>query len=188
MLEIKVNKDISLRMMTRHHAKELFALTDKNRKFLRKFLPWTDATLEVKDSLDHILKVEKEYKLGESLDTAIFYKNELIGRVGFHTINYDNLSAEIGYWLSEEYTGSGIMTDCCKALIKYGFEKLGLNRVEIRVLKRNKKSAAIPRRLKFKEEGIFRQKVLMNGVFYDEILFSYLRQEFERRTKKNKTK
>ena len=80
------------------------------------------------------------------------------------------------------------MTDCCKALVKYGFEKLGLNRVEIRVLKRNKKSAAIPRRLKFKEEGIFRQKVLMNGVFYDEILFSYLRQEFERRTKKNKTK
>jgi ribosomal-protein-serine acetyltransferase len=53
----------------------------------------------------------------------------------------------VGYWMSADYQGRGIMTDCCKALLNYGFGALGLNRIEIRARTDNVKSRAIPIRL-----------------------------------------
>jgi len=46
------------------------------------------------------------------------------------------------------------MTDCCRALIKHGFDEYGLNRIVITVATTNVKSQAIPDRLGFSKEGV----------------------------------
>ena len=94
-------------------------------------------------------------------------------------IDKGNRKAEIGYWLGEEAQGNGIITRAVKALIDYGFEHLSLNKVFMRVATGNDKSVAIPRRLKFKEEGILRQNEWRYDHFKDDFIFGLLRSEWE---------
>lgn len=70
--------------------------------------------------------------------------------MGFNKINRNNGSAEIGYWLSEDYQGKGIMTECVRTLADFGFESLKLSKIEIRCRAENARSVNIPKRLGFK--------------------------------------
>ena len=67
-----------------------------------------------------------------------------IGGIGFHT-RTDELrhSAAIGYWLGKPFWGRSIMTNAVKAMTAYGFETLGLVRIDARVYKGNEASTRV---------------------------------------------
>ena len=77
-------------------------------------------------------------------------KNEIIGTVGIHYIDWDNQIGYIGYWLSENMQSHGIISQCVSYLIKFAFEKLELQHIDITAAFDNRKSRAIPERLGFK--------------------------------------
>ena len=91
----------------------------------------------------------------------------------------------MGYWLADGWQGRGIVTKCCIALIQYGFNDLGLNRIEIKCATGNDKSGAIAEKLNFKREGILREAEWLNGTFIDLYLYSMLRDEWEKTGYKN---
>lgn len=64
-------------------------------------------------------------------------ENKMIGTCDFSKINHDKSEGEIGYALNRTYWGRGYMTISCKALIDFGFDYLGLKRINIRHLKEN---------------------------------------------------
>jgi ribosomal-protein-serine acetyltransferase len=109
---------------------------------------------------------------------VIMYKDKLVGRIGLHHMNLQNKIAAIGYWQDKGVEGQGIITKSCIALINYGFEDLGLHRIEIKAATNNLKSQAIPERLNFKKEGILRQAELVNNEYLDLVLFSMLSHEW----------
>ena len=125
----------------------LFALANQNRAYLRQWFPWIDNTKSVEDIRKFIKGFEDKAKTNKGLLLGIWYQGNLCGLVDLHDINWENRKASIGYWLSEDYQGKGIMSQCCKALIDYAFHELNLNRIEIRAAAENKKSRAIPERL-----------------------------------------
>jgi ribosomal-protein-serine acetyltransferase len=98
----------------------------------------------------------KNYGDNNGLDAGIRYNGKLVGMVGLHYIDWKNSTTSIGYFLSEEAQGKGIITRTVNALLKYLFETLKINRVEIQVAVNNQKSIAIPERLGFVSEGIIR--------------------------------
>lgn len=114
----------------------------------------------------------------KSADFGILYENKWIGSMGYNDIDLTNKKAEIGYWLDKDYQGKGIMTDCVRAIIKYGFEELDLHRIEIKCASSNTKSKAVPERLGFTLEGTLRDSYRMNGVFCDTLIFGILRSEW----------
>jgi ribosomal-protein-serine acetyltransferase len=71
------------------------------------------------------------------------------------------------------------MTTCCKELLNYGFELLGLNKIEIRARTDNEKSKAIPIRLGYKEEGILRYVDYHNDHYYDHAVYGLLKDEWK---------
>jgi len=89
----------------------------------------------------------------------------------------ENKNGSIGYWLTKNAEGKGIVTNSCKKLINYGFEQLGLHRLEIKAAVKNVKSQSIPRKLNLTKEGILREAELVNGVYMDLVLYSILRHE-----------
>lgn len=91
--------------------------------------------------------------------------------------NWTNQTTELTYWLGEEHQGLGLMTNCCRVLTNYAFDNLNLNRVEIRA--NNLKSAAIPERLRFCQEGILREAEWVNDRFVDNIVYSLLRKDWK---------
>lgn len=176
----KINEDISLKLIELNDAERIFELTDKSRNYLSEWLPWLDFTKKVEDSKEFIQNSLKSYAENKSINTVILFKGEIVGVAGFNNINWSNKTAYIGYWLSEEYQGKGIMTKVAKALIDYAFSHLNLNKVEIRAALENEKSRSIPERLGFVNEGSIRQAEWLYDHFVDHIVYGLLADEWNK--------
>ena len=100
--------------------------------------------------------------------------------IGLHFIDWKNKSTSIGYFLSEEAQGNGIITKSVSSLVNYLFKELDLNRIEIQVAVNNLKSISIPRRLGFVQEGIKRDGQWLYDHYEDLITFSLLRSDWEK--------
>ena len=87
----------------------------------------------------------------------------MCGMAGFHPFDLSNQCAEIGYWLSENEQGQGIITKCCEVLISQAFETYAMQRLQIPAAENNLKSRSVPERLGLKFEGILRNKENLYG-------------------------
>jgi ribosomal-protein-serine acetyltransferase len=161
-----VNKNLELRLPETEFAKTLFQIVENQREYLEK------------DNLKFLKSSILFNNGGQKLTTFIFHKKQLIGSVAFVKIDKANRAAEIGYWLSEGMQGKGIMTQSCERLIKYGFKKMNLQRIEINIASENLKSLAIPQRLGFHHEGTIRESLFFNHKFYDGEKYSLLKREW----------
>ncbi len=176
---IRVDEEIKLRLVTQADAPGIFALTDRDREYLREWLPWVDRTLSVADTEGFVTRSMDQVRRGEGFHACVEYRGDLAGILGFVYLDPVNRRAEIGYWLGRAFQGRGIMTRACRRLVEFGFEPLGLHRVEIRVDVDNRKSRAIPERLGFAQEALLRESVQDYGRFRDIVMYALLRQEWD---------
>lgn len=175
----QINESLTIRMLKVKEASILFKLTDEHREYLRKWLPWVDHVKTVDDSLKFIEQSFETFANRENLNCGIFYKEQLVGIVSFNVFDWNNHIGEIGYWLSADQQGKGIMTKAVEALIEYGFQQLDLNKIEIYTAHDNIKSQAIPNRLNFKKEGIIREAEWLYNRYVDHVLYGLLKREWK---------
>jgi len=164
-----------LKLLEERHAEELFPLIDQSRESLREWLPWVDGTKTVDDSKDFIRAGLKQFSDNNGFQAGIWHHGKLAGVIGLHHIDWSNQATSIGYWLSREFEGKGLMTETCRAVIDYCFHELKLNRIEIRVATGNHKSLAIPERLGFQKEGCLRSSEKLYDKYVDHNVFSLIR-------------
>ena len=98
---------------------------------------------------------------------------EVIGTVGLAISDLDH-QAEIGYWFGRDYWGNGFCTEAVVAVLDYGFEKLGLNRIFAQHIARNGASARVLEKAGFSKEGVLRQHARKWGVFEDVVCYGML--------------
>lgn len=115
--------------------------------------------------------------------TALLYglfsaAGELVGVIDLHEINRTNGNAQIGYWLTKQAEGRGLMSRACRAVLGMAFGALALERVEIRCAVGNHRSCAIPERLGFQFEGVLRHAEALHGGYVDLRLYSLLASEY----------
>lgn len=182
-MTLTIDDHIKLELTAQKHAEGLFAALNENRNHLSEFLPWVGNMQSVDDFKIYIRNCETMYMEQQEISFVILLDGHIIGRIGLHQLDLNNRNAAIGYWLTKEAEGKGIMTRCCAGLINYAFEQLSLQRIEIKAATGNAKSQAIPIRLGFKQEGVLRQAELVSGKFLDLILFSMLKEEWLGRLK-----
>ncbi len=83
-------------------------------------------------------------------------------------------TAQIGYWLGEEYSGQGFARAGVRAVTRFCFDTLGLHRVEAAVQPENKRSVRLLEALGFQQEGLARGTLKINGVWQDHLIFARL--------------
>lgn len=176
-MNIRINEEIRLELIKEEHAALIFDRVNRNRGYLKKWLSFIDAMSELRFAEEFVKRSMEQYKDGRAAGFVIFYKEEMVGRIGVYKIEPYNRIGEIGYWLTENAQGKGIVTKACKALISFCFKELKLNRLEIKCGTENKKSQAIPERIGFTKEGIIRQGEFLYDHFIDLYLYSLLQQE-----------
>ena len=169
---IRVNKDIVLRRASSEFAVDLFRLTDSNRDYLKRWLPWLDSITCVEDSLHFIQQSNRLTKQGKGIQFFIFVRGRLSGVIGFHNCDGVFRRADIGYWLDEKLNGYGIMTRTVKTLLDLGFENLKLRKIGIRCAVYNRKSRRIPERLGFKLESTRKQCEWLYDHYVDHAIYS----------------
>jgi ribosomal-protein-serine acetyltransferase len=180
---IKIDDELSLKLRHEEDTEAVFNLVEKNRDHLKPWLPWVDGTLTPEDSKKYIVGELENFKNKKTADFGIFYKEKLIGSMGFNKIDLINEKAEIGYWIDSDYEGKGIITKCVTAIINYGFNELNLNRIEIKCSALNKRSAAIPKKLSFTLEATLREDHKIKdpetaSEFTDGLIFGLLKKDW----------
>lgn len=183
MVAIPVDHDILLRTYTPKDADILFEAVDRNRSHLRTWLPWVDATIKPEHSLAFIEHSLTQSDNQEGIALGIFRKEELIGGLGMMHWNHDLRKAQIGYWISKEYEGSGTLSLCLERFLDFLFNKLQLNKIEIHFVTTNTRSAAIAKKFGAIIEGVLRESYLLHGKTEDLIITGILNREWENRTR-----
>lgn len=107
-----------------------------------------------------------------SLDNKTFY-----GAGGLNSLSKEHKKAEIGFWLLKEFWGQGVMTEVMPVICNYGFDNLGLHRIEGLVETDNLNCKNAMKKLDFKHEGTMRDFEIKNGKFISLDIYAKLRSE-----------
>ncbi len=179
MLRLEVDEEVVIQLISIDRADELTAAVIKNREYLRNWLVWVTPEFSVKESSEFIRQRLIDFEKNRGISLFILKNGRIAGVLGARDINAADRSAEIGYWVSKNEQGNGLVTNSCRVFIKYLFKHLDLNRIVIKCATENIKSQAIPERLGFKKEGVLRQAQCLHDRFVDTAVFSLLKEEWD---------
>lgn len=178
MVSIIVDDNILLRTYEVGDAQELFTAIDNSRKHLHTWLDWVDKTTRPEHSLQFIGHSMEQLDMQEALALGIFYDGKIIGGVGMHQWDQATKRAQIGYWISKDFEGKGIIYRSLVKFVDFLFNKIALNKIEVNFFPANVRSAKVAERLGFKIEGVIRQSQLRNGKPEDIVVAGLLRSEY----------
>lgn len=107
------------------------------------------------------------YATGMFYDWAVIYEPDckMIGTCGFTAFHCPSDSAEVGYVLNPEYWGKGIATEALERVLRFGFEELGLHRIEARFMEGNDRSRHVMEKVGMTYEGCMRESLLVKGAY-----------------------
>ena len=119
------------------------------------------------------------FEPGQQAVFAIVLRPEatLIGAVGLQ-ITRDDQRGELGYWVGKPYWNQGYTTEAARALLDFGFEQLGLNRIHAWHFARNPASGRVMQKLGMTHEGCLRQHVRKWDAFEDLELYGILKSQW----------
>jgi RimJ/RimL family protein N-acetyltransferase len=123
----------------------------------------------------------------EGVFFTIYHKKDQcpIGSIGIHRINWVNRNGFIGGLIGEpDYWGIGIVGEAAKLLINYGFTELNLHKISANILNVNKRSLRAAEKLGFKQEGILREHMYVDGMYADFHQFGLLKRDWIAQNKK----
>ena len=125
---------------------------------------------------DWIATHQAKFEAGELVNFAITLRGdgELVGAIGL-AVNQRFDSAALGYWVGVPFWNLGYCTEAAVAVINFGFEELGLNRIHAPHLKRNPASGRVMEKAGMSREGVARQSVKKWGRYEDLVLYGILR-------------
>lgn len=106
-------------------------------------------------------------------------QDRLMGTVNFaKEIKSDIL--EIGYVFHPDLWGQGLMPEAVAALVDFGFQELGLRKIEIAVYDHNAQSRRVAEKLGFQLEASLRKRKKIDDIYCDKLIFGLLKEEWEK--------
>jgi len=129
----------------------------------------------------YIVRQMAEREAGHSVTFIIEQKTEgFCGLIELREIDHIHSQGELSSWLKMEAWGRGYMSEAVQALVGYGFENIGLNRLYAYHMLRNPATDRVLEKNGFKQEGLLRQRVRKWGIFEDVALWAILRNEWRK--------
>lgn len=174
-MEIILNSQFKLRPWKSTDAEALVrhANNEKIARNLRDGFPYP-YTME-----DAISWLKLAMSKKDALLLAVDHQEEVIGSVGMSPFkDVYRKTAEIGYWLSEEYWKRGITTLSVNALIDLAFNNHDLIRLQAGTFEGNLPSARVLEKCGFHLEAIHKNAVIKNGEVLDEYMYVLLKEDY----------
>lgn len=172
-------KRLILRAIRLADAKAMFKY--RSNPQIYKFQNWEPKT--IKDAEDYIstkiATVPNVPNTWYQLGVFIKGSDELIGDIGIHFIEFDNLQVEIGYTLSLEYQGKGYATEAVASVVNYLFNNLNKHRIIASIDPKNIKSMALLERVGMRKEAHFKKSIWFKEEWVDDIIYAILKEEWD---------
>ena len=141
---------------------------------LRDGLPYPYTEYDGKEFISAMLSANEN----DTFAFAITVNGKAIGSIGaFRQSNIHNKTAELGYYIAENYWGKGIMTEAVKQLCDYVFSHTDIIRIYAEPFAYNIGSCRVLEKAGFQYEGTLRSNALKNGNVLDMKMYSKLKTE-----------
>lgn len=169
---------LKLRLFEDKDVEDLYEICSD--ELVPKYLSFETYT-SIKDAIERIEFLKKEYK--ELLVPPVWAiedkkTKKVIGSINFLHFKEKHNYAEVGYLLHKGYWNKGIMTEALKEVLKFGFERMGLNRIVIHCDSRNIGSYRVMEKNGLTYEGTLRQERYNKGEYIDLKVYSILKEEY----------
>ena len=153
-----------LRPMRVSDADDMYAYA--RREDVTTYLLWLPHP-SIAYTREYLTYIEERYLLGEFYDWAVIEKasGKMIGTCGFTSIDAPHNVGEIGYVLNPDYHGQGFGTEAASRVLRFGFEELGLHRIEAKFMQGNESSLHVMEKLGMRNEGYRRDGLLVKGSY-----------------------
>ncbi|SEQ78056.1 GNAT family N-acetyltransferase [Piscibacillus halophilus] len=159
--ELETDRTI-LRKLTDADAIDVFAYA--SQEDVTKNVTWP-AHQTIQDSLDFISFAKSRYEDGQVAPWGIYHKHDqkIIGTADFVWWQHHHSAAEIGYVLSPDYWGQGIMPEVVREIIRFGFEEMDLVRIQARCFEENTNSERVMKKVGMSYEGLMKKRFYVKG-------------------------
>lgn len=176
-LPVLETERLILRKVTQEDLEDIFSYGSIEE--VTKYVTWnTHRTLA--DSQVFIDFALNQYEQKKIAPWGIEYKetSKMIGSIDFVSWQQHHKIAEIGYVLSPNYWGKGIITEAAKKIIQYGFEEMDLVRIQARCFVQNIGSARVMEKAGMSLEGIMKKALFIKENHWDLKMYAILKEEF----------
>lgn len=148
---------------------------------LSPWFAWCDENYTLEDA-ERFIRDQDEWWAEEKVYNFAITDQETgtyCGGCLLNNINLGDRLANMAYWVRSNWAGRGMATISAKLVAQYGFEKLGLNRVEIVVAQANLASIRVAEKTGAKREGELRRRISVRGKVYDAYMFSLITSDIK---------
>ena len=172
----------TLRLPELTEAGSMLAFAVQNKQHLSKWEPLQPDSYYTENYWkEKIAQIHSDFFADKSCCLNIYSKENslLIGMVNFNNfIRGCFYSCFLGFKLSENIQGKGIITECLQAAISYVFEELNLHRISANYMPHNKASARVLEKCGFVQEGIAEDYLYINSKWEKHVLTSLINKEW----------
>jgi len=156
-------------------------LRGESRDFLEPWEPsWASDELTKGAFRRRIKRYQKEARLDTAYAFFVFRADDdmLIGGCTLSNVRRGvSQCCALGYWIGKRFARQGYMFDAVKALVPFIFATLGLHRIEAACLPANEPSRNLLSKVGFRQEGLAKDYLLINGEWRDHLQFALLEDE-----------
>ncbi|EGR0683803.1 GNAT family protein [Vibrio cholerae] len=175
MFTLHVDTDLKLALVCPKFAPHYLEIVNREREYLSQWLAWPPHANSEEFFLSFIHRSLHDYADGKSLVCGMIYKDKLVGNISFNSINHQLKKVEMGYWLSADYQGKGIVSRSVLKLIDVAFTDLDMEKVQISAATGNQPSRNVCERLGFVLEGTITRAENLNGRVVDHAVYGLSR-------------
>ncbi len=174
-----ISDELQLALVEEQYAAAYLSIVTRERETLGQWLSWPKHANTVEFFREFFQSSQQNFAQSTALNCAILYQGKVAGNLGFNRIEIGSKQAEIGYWLSSDYQGRGIMTQAVKALCEWAFCALDLNHIDVCVATENRASCAVCQRLKMDlvERRVNAEQI--DGQYFDHFVYRLTQNETE---------
>ena len=161
-------------------AEKSFQLEVRNRVFFAEYsIDREEAFYTLEGQLERIKTNQKNMNQDQSYSFGIFLNKseELIGNIGLFKVERGPAqSCVVGYVLDKAHNGKGYMTETIRLIVNYAFTELKLHRLEAGVKPDNLGSIRVLEKSGFRQEGIARKNIKINGQWADHQILAIINE------------
>ena len=157
----------------------------RNAEWLRPWEPtYPEMPLRNVGTIPYVAMIQairKEARQGLSMPWSILHEGRFVGQITVGAIVWGSArSAQVGYWIDREYAGRGITPTAVALAVDHSFFRVGLHRIEANVRPENLASRRVVTKLGFRDEGIRRRQLHIDGAWRDHICYALTVEEVPR--------
>jgi ribosomal-protein-serine acetyltransferase len=171
-----VEEPLRLRPWQAQDAQGLFDAVRSSVDSVGRWLPWCHAGYDLDDARAWTSHCQDGWSRGEHFAFPIFdlRTGELLGGAGLNQRNRQHRSANLGYWVRQSRQGEGIAARAARLVARFGFEQLGLVRIEIVAMPDNHASRRTAEKIGARFEAIARQRLWANEQAHDAAVYGLI--------------